>query len=94
MAWITYDQYAPNTGEAAMDMPGLSRETKILEKHRGEWKLVYVGYLHRTTHQIASALLHVGGEATVTWKNAHAENALHEGCGLAIIAKPCKYVVE
>ena len=45
MAWVTYDQYAPNTGEATMDMPGLSRETKILEKHRGEWKLVYVGYL-------------------------------------------------
>jgi hypothetical protein len=28
-----------------MDMPGLSHETRILEKHNGLWKLVYVGWL-------------------------------------------------
>ena len=26
-----------------MDKPSLSRETKILEKHDGKWKIVYVG---------------------------------------------------
>jgi hypothetical protein len=45
MAWATFDQYGQDTGESDMDMPGISRETRILEKHNGEWKLVYVGWL-------------------------------------------------
>jgi hypothetical protein len=45
VAWVTFDQYGQDTGESDMDMPGVSRETRILEKHNGEWKLVYVGWL-------------------------------------------------
>lgn len=45
MAWVTFDQYGADTGEADMDMPGLSHETRILEKHDGQWKFVYVGWL-------------------------------------------------
>jgi hypothetical protein len=45
MAWVTFDQYGKDTGEPDMDMPGLSRETRIFEKHNGQWKIVYVGWL-------------------------------------------------
>ncbi|MDX1992389.1 MAG: nuclear transport factor 2 family protein [bacterium] len=45
MAWVTFEQYGADTGEPDMDMPGLSHETRILEKHGGQWKLVYVGWL-------------------------------------------------
>jgi hypothetical protein len=45
MAWVTFDQYGADTGDARMDMPGLSRETRILEKHAGAWKIVYAGWL-------------------------------------------------
>lgn len=45
MAWVTFDQYGADTGEPDMDMPGLSRETRVLEKHNGEWKIVYVNWL-------------------------------------------------
>jgi hypothetical protein len=45
VAWITFDQYGQDTGDLAMDMPGLSRETRILEKHQGEWKIVYAGWM-------------------------------------------------
>ncbi|MCF2491450.1 nuclear transport factor 2 family protein [Dyadobacter sp. CY347] len=44
-AWVTFDQYGTDTGEAVMDMPGLSRETRFLEKHNGQWKIVYTGWL-------------------------------------------------
>jgi hypothetical protein len=44
-AWVTFDQYGSDTGDARMDMPGLSRETRILERHAGEWKIVYVCWL-------------------------------------------------
>lgn len=45
MAWVTFDQYGKNTGEDDMEMPGLSHESRILEKINGEWKIVYMGYL-------------------------------------------------
>ncbi len=45
VAWLTFDQYGEDTGDTLLDMPGLSRETRILEKHSGEWKIVYVGWL-------------------------------------------------
>jgi hypothetical protein len=35
MAWLTFDQYGEDTADPDMDMPGLSRETRILEKHEG-----------------------------------------------------------
>ncbi len=44
-AWVTFDQYGKDNGEPVMDMPGLSRETRFLEKHDGQWKIVYVGWL-------------------------------------------------
>jgi len=45
VAWLTFDQYGEDTGDETMDMPGLSRETRILEKVDGKWKIAYVGWL-------------------------------------------------
>jgi hypothetical protein len=45
VAWLTFDQYGEDTGDTLMDMPGRSRETRILEKHNDGWKIAYVGWL-------------------------------------------------
>jgi hypothetical protein len=45
VAWLTFDQYGEDTGDTTMDMPGLSRETRIFEKHDEKWKIAYVGWL-------------------------------------------------
>jgi hypothetical protein len=45
VAWVTFDQYGEDTGDATMDMPGRSRETRILQRIDGSWKIVYVGWL-------------------------------------------------
>jgi hypothetical protein len=45
VAWVTFDQYGEDTGDPLMDMPGLSRETRILEKQNGQWKIAYVGWM-------------------------------------------------
>lgn len=45
MAWVTFDQHSIDAGEPLMDMPGVSHETRILERHDGAWKIAYVGYL-------------------------------------------------
>ena len=45
VAWMTFDQYGEDTGDTLMDMPDLSRETRIFEKQNGEWKIAYLGWL-------------------------------------------------
>jgi hypothetical protein len=44
-AWVTFDQFGEDTGDVQMDMPGLSHETRFLEKQDGEWRIVYVNWL-------------------------------------------------
>lgn len=84
MAWVSYEQHAGDHGEAAIDMPGLSRETKILERHDGSWKLVYIAYLHHTTHQIGRPVIETDASRSLLRVNAAAETALAGGCGLVI----------
>jgi hypothetical protein len=45
MAWVTFIQYGENTSNDRMEMPGISYETRIIEKHNGKWKIAYVGWL-------------------------------------------------
>jgi hypothetical protein len=45
VAWVTFQQRGVDTGEPRFDMPGLSYETRIFEKHDGKWKIVYLGYV-------------------------------------------------
>ena len=42
MAWVTYDQKAVNP--ETKEVLGRSHETRILEKHDGQWKIAYLGY--------------------------------------------------
>ena len=45
IAWVTFEQHGVATGDTKFDMPGLSYETRIFERHDGKWKVVYLGYL-------------------------------------------------
>lgn len=45
VAWLTWDEYGLNTGDSNMDMPGLTRSTRVLEKQGGKWRIAYVGWL-------------------------------------------------
>jgi len=45
LAWVTFEQHGASTGEPRFDMPGLSYETRILEKRSGRWRVAYLGYL-------------------------------------------------
>jgi hypothetical protein len=45
VAWVTFQQRGVDTGEPRFDMPGLSFETRMFEKHDGKWKIVYLGYV-------------------------------------------------
>jgi hypothetical protein len=45
IAWVTFEQRGVATGDTKFDMPGLSYEIRILEKHDAKWKVAYLGYL-------------------------------------------------
>jgi hypothetical protein len=45
VAWVTFQQRGVDTGDPRFDMPGLSYETRMFEKHDGKWKVVYLGYV-------------------------------------------------
>jgi hypothetical protein len=45
MAWCTFDEFGQDNKEPDLDMPGLTRATRVFEKQNGEWKIVYVGWL-------------------------------------------------
>jgi DNA-binding CsgD family transcriptional regulator len=74
MAWVTFEQYAHERGEPDVDMPGLSREARVLEKHDGEWRIAYHCYIHQTTEQTLSAMLRVDAGGNVSWMNQAAED--------------------
>jgi hypothetical protein len=44
---VTFDQYGTDIGESLLDIPGLSHETRFLEKQDGQWKIVYLGRLQQ-----------------------------------------------
>jgi DNA-binding CsgD family transcriptional regulator len=83
MAWVTFDQYAPATGDA-MDVPGLSQEVRILEKHDGEWKIVCLYFLQRSLDHLGSAMVRVDGRSVVAWMNPAAEQELLENQSIAV----------
>ena len=45
IAWVTCQQHGVATGDPKFDMAGLSYKTRIFEKHDGQWKVAYLGYL-------------------------------------------------
>lgn len=42
---MTFDQHASDGGDADMDMPGLCREMRVMEKQNGQWKIAVHTYL-------------------------------------------------
>src|SRR5262249_24653611 len=84
MAWVSFDQDGPETGEPDMDMPGFSREARVLEKHNGEWKIAFHCFVHQAPGRMRSAMLRVDRQATVGWMNAAAEKDLKNGGSITV----------
>jgi DNA-binding CsgD family transcriptional regulator len=84
MAWASFDQYAPDTGEPDVDMPGLSREVRVLEKHDGQWRIAYHTYVHQTNEPVRSALYRVDKDSNVSWMNTAGAELIKRGGNLAM----------
>lgn len=85
MAWVTCDQIAPVTGDG-MDIAGLSRELRILERHDGEWKFACLCFFQRSLTHLHAAVVQVDADARVRWQSPAAETELADSATLVIRA--------
>ncbi len=86
LAFATFDQYAPDTGEPDFDMPGLSREARVLERIDGQWRIIYHTYIHQSAEPVRAPMFRVDKDAHVSWMNRSAEQALKADCGIVLRA--------
>lgn len=84
MAWATFDEYAPDTGEPSFDMPGVTRGVRVLEKHQGQWRIAFVGFVHQAVETAHTPLFRVDGRSHVTWMNEPARKLLGDSDILAV----------
>lgn len=86
MAWVTFDQTAPSTGDP-FDVAGLQHELRILERIDGVWKIVCCGELQPARDTVATPLLEVDENGTVLWQNAASAEVLWSSPFLAMRGK-------
>ena len=66
MAWATFDQYPLDaSGQPSPDVIGFLRETRMLEKHSGKWKLVLVNFLHELPRLAEQPVVRVDEHAAI-----------------------------
>jgi DNA-binding CsgD family transcriptional regulator len=75
MAWVTFDQYAPRTGDA-FDVAGLQHNMRVMQKLDGVWKIACVGVLKPWLDAADHPVIRVDEHGTVLWMNALATGQL------------------
>lgn len=76
MAWATFDEICPDTGDPDFDMPGTTLEARVLERIDGAWRIVYHTYLLQTATPARAPMLRVTKGGKINWMNNAAESAL------------------
>jgi DNA-binding CsgD family transcriptional regulator len=84
MAWVTFDQHAPETGDG-MDVAGVTHEMRVLEKHDGAWKIACLFFLQTSLDHLETALVRVDADARVLWINSAAEAELASNDAIEIL---------
>ena len=76
-AWATYEQYALDAGGMpAPELLGFTHETRMLEKHDGEWKFTYLGFFLQMPQQMDQALVTVDENAAIIAMNRAATECI------------------
>ncbi|MCT7375024.1 nuclear transport factor 2 family protein [Chelativorans salis] len=85
IAWATYKQY-PLDGNSrpAPDITGFSHETRIFEKHSGEWKTVYMGFSFQLPRHPDEALVRVDERATIIAMSRRAAERIGKSATLRV----------
>lgn len=85
MAFVTFDQSAPDVGNPGIEMQGRSRESRVLRLIDGTWRHIYFGYVHQTVEPIRAPMFRVDRKGTVGWMNTSAEASVRRGDTLRLV---------
>ena len=86
MAFVTFDHYPPDSGDADVALQGFSREGRVLQLIDGAWRHIYFGYAHQTVEPIRAPMFRVDRKGSVGWMNQSAEKMIERGDTLKLIA--------
>ena len=76
MAWTTYTQRYPGLPEHHRNGLIPTCELRILERHDGEWRIAFLGFLDLDTSRRGSASLQLAADGSVLTQSREAEVAL------------------
>lgn len=82
-AWVFFDQKLFNSGDPT-DPPSFSHNVRFLEKHDGNWKILFHGVFEPETQSSDAPLIEVDGDARVISMNSAAEAEIGAFPGLTI----------
>lgn len=83
LAWATFNQRFPNP-QKVIPGRGYTHEVRVLEKHDGAWKIVFLGYLEEDLVRDDNPMLQVDGDAKVLHQTSAATRALESDDDLVI----------
>lgn len=81
MAWATFEQHYPGP-EVAEGGTGLTREMRVFERHDGQWKIAFLGFLAGAAGGLN--IFHLDTDGRVRWASASARTALAADDNLVI----------
>jgi len=76
MAWTTYTQRYPGIPEHHGNGLSPTCELRILERHEGEWRIAFLGFLDPDTSPRGAALLQLAADGSVLMQSPEATAAL------------------
>lgn len=75
MAWASFNQCYKTTPSGLFEAH-LTHEIRILERHGGEWRIAFLGFLDDHADHADRALLRLDSTGKVTWRSASSAAAL------------------
>jgi DNA-binding CsgD family transcriptional regulator/ketosteroid isomerase-like protein len=85
MAWATYGQRYPMT-ITGIEQPHTTKEMRVFEKHGGEWRIAFFGFLDDYAHYLDRPVLELDPSGKVIWQSPSSTAALEADDDLVIRA--------
>ncbi|MDD9921627.1 MAG: helix-turn-helix transcriptional regulator [Boseongicola sp.] len=85
MAWVSFNQMTPRTDDVRVNV-GLSYQIRVMEKHDGQWKVLFAGHADTRMEYFLCPAMSVETDGTMIWMNDQAREALREHPVLALSA--------
>lgn len=84
MAWASYEQHHPQTGNPGFRGSGLTHELRVFERHEGRWKIAVLAHMGNNGFHDGAAMFELAPDGSVRWASTEALERLPEDDDLVI----------